>query len=46
MIGKLIEIGKFYGMGMNAEKNQGNENLKGTITGTDYGRSETTENLE
>jgi hypothetical protein len=40
MIDRLIEIGTCCGMGMMRKK--GNENLKATITSTDYDKLETT----
>jgi hypothetical protein len=42
MTGGLIEVGRCCGMEMSVGKNSGNENLKTTIFGTDYDRSETT----
>jgi hypothetical protein len=38
LIGRLIETRRSYGMEMNVEKNQGNENLKGIFHSTDYDR--------
>jgi len=35
MIDRLFGIGRFYGMEMNVEKKQDNENLKATIFNTD-----------
>ena len=42
MIDKLIEIGRFYGMEMNVEKNKSNENFKTTIPSENYDRPKTT----
>jgi len=36
MMDKLIEIGRCYGMEMNAEKNKTNENFKTTIPSNTY----------
>jgi len=41
MIGKLIEIGRCYGMEMNVEKNKSNENFKTTIASKNYHRPKT-----
>ena len=35
MTERLIEAGIYYGMEMNLEKNEGNENLKATIPSTE-----------
>ena len=42
MIDKLIEIGKYYGMEMNVEKNKSNENFKTAVSSNIYDRSKTT----
>ena len=42
MIDKLIEIGRCYGMEMNVEKKQNNENFKTTIASKNYDRRKTT----
>jgi hypothetical protein len=42
MIDELIEIGRFYGMEMNVEKNKSNENFKTTIPSKNYDRPKTT----
>jgi len=42
MIDKLIEIGGYYGMEMNVEKNKSNENFKTTISSKNYDRPKTT----
>jgi len=42
MIDKLNEIGRCYGMEMNVEKNQINENIKTTIPSNKYDRPKTT----
>jgi hypothetical protein len=42
MSDRLIVIGRCYGMKINVEKDQGNENLRRTVSSTDYDRSETT----
>jgi hypothetical protein len=42
MDNRLTEIERCYGMEMNVEKLQGNENLKATIATTDYDISKTT----
>ena len=42
MIDKLIEIGGCYGMEMNLEKNQINDNYKTTIPSKNYDRPKTT----
>ena len=42
MIDKLIEIGRFYGMEMNVEKNKNNENFKTTNPSKNYDRPKTT----
>ena len=39
---KLIEIGRFYGMEMNVEKNKINENFKTTNPSKNYDRPKTT----
>jgi hypothetical protein len=36
MIDRLTETGRCYGMVINVEENQGNENLKGTIPITEH----------
>ena len=41
-IDKLIEIGRCYGVEMNVEKNQNNENFKTTISSKNYDRPKTT----
>ena len=42
MIDKLIEIGRFYGMEINVEKNKSNENFKTTIASKNYDRPKVT----
>jgi hypothetical protein len=42
MIGKLVEIGRCYGMEMNVEKNKSNENFKTTISSKTYNRTKAT----
>jgi len=42
MIDKLIEIGRFYCMEKNVEKNKSNENFKTTIPSNNYDRPTTT----
>ena len=42
MIDKLIEIGRFYGMEINVEKNKSNENFKTTIASKNCRRPKTT----
>jgi hypothetical protein len=42
MIDKIIEIGRWYGMEINVEKNKSNENFKTTITSKNYDRLKTT----
>jgi len=46
MTERLIETGRCYGIDMNGEKNQGDENLKANISNAYYDRSKTAENLE
>ena len=41
-IDKLIEVGKYYGVEKNVEKNKSNENIKTTIPSNNYDRSKTT----
>ena len=45
MIDNLIEIGRFYGMEINLEK-QTNENFKTTIASKNYDRPKTTRECE
>jgi len=42
VIDRLTEIRRRYGLEMNVEKNEGNENLKATTSDTDYDISKTT----
>ena len=42
MIDKLIEIGSCYGMEMNVEKKQSNENFKTAVPSHNYDRPKTT----
>ena len=46
MIDKLIETGRYYGMEMNVEKNESNENFKTTIPSNNYDRPKTTGECE
>jgi hypothetical protein len=42
MIDRLMKIRRYHGIEMNVEKTQDNQNLKGTVSITEYDRSETT----
>ena len=46
MIDKLIEIGRCYGIEMNVEKNESNENFKTAIPSNNYDRPKQLENVE
>ena len=46
MIDKLIETGRYYGMEMNVEKNESNENFKTTNPSNNYDRPKTTGEYE
>ena len=46
MIDKLIETGRYYGMEMNVEKNENNENFKTTVPNNNYDRPKTTGEFE
>ena len=46
MIDKLIEIGRYYGMEINAGGKKSNENFKTTIPNNNYDRPKTTAECE
>ena len=43
---KVHDTGRYYGMEMNVEKNESNENFKTTIPSNNYGRPKTTGECE